>query len=383
MKKLFTLITLITFFLQAPAQITVGSGTFPRPGDVFLAGVYVDDVIGLNVGTPGENKNWDFSNLGPLSELDTTAFLPKVQGQFAANFPEAESVIKTEGGEAYIQRNNTRLALTGFASTVGVIPGSPLITKNKPNGDVQKYAPLTYNSVLKSSSNFTVNLPVQLLGFLLDSIAGLPQIDSLRFKTTVTNDFVADSWGKIKIPGGKSYDALRVKNTRISKNDIEVMLPFPKIWINISTILGGGGGGGQLGGSDTTLTYTFYNDVVRDPIALVEFNGSRDTITSVTVKHELPTSSSDLIGLRADIKAYPNPAIDYVNFDLIDLPNGDYTIKMYNVLGTNVWRQTFEGGGNNSIRADLTKLNKGTYFYSLINSKGKIIATRRLLVIRP
>ena len=36
-----------------------------------------------------------------------------------------------------------------------------------------------------------------------------------------------------------------------------------------------------------------------------------------------------------------------------------------------------------TIKLDISKLRKGTYLYSLTDAKGKTIATRRLMVIRP
>jgi hypothetical protein len=48
-----------------------------------------------------------------------------------------------------------------------------------------------------------------------------------------------------------------------------------------------------------------------------------------------------------------------------------------------VWEEQYFISGNKSIRIELDDFKKGTYLYSLTNSEGAVIGTKRLVVVKP
>ncbi|MFT5801658.1 MAG: hypothetical protein ACI956_001467, partial [Nonlabens sp.] len=97
-----------------------------------------------------------------------------------------------------------------------------------------------------------------------------------------------------------------------------------------------------------------------------------------------PTSSVNYIDKgKADIFAYPNPAINDVRFDFINLPTDTYDLKIYNILGVEVYSQKYNIANRRTIKMDLSYMRKGTYLYSLVDSKGKPVTTKRLVVMKP
>ncbi|MBK9337851.1 MAG: T9SS type A sorting domain-containing protein [Lewinellaceae bacterium] len=83
------------------------------------------------------------------------------------------------------------------------------------------------------------------------------------------------------------------------------------------------------------------------------------------------------------MQAIPNPAIDWVRFDCNNLSADEYTLKIFNIVGKVVWKETFQAAGKRAISLNLENFNKGTYLYSLVNRKGDIIGTKRLVVVKP
>ncbi|MFK8004954.1 MAG: T9SS type A sorting domain-containing protein, partial [Saprospiraceae bacterium] len=96
-----------------------------------------------------------------------------------------------------------------------------------------------------------------------------------------------------------------------------------------------------------------------------------DTITSI--EDNLPIS-------KFNVKAFPNPTPDYINFQIEFLDKEDLDISIYNIMGQKVFSYFVEKNINN-FKIDLSDFPTGTYFYKLKNDKilihqGKFIIQR-------
>ena len=58
-------------------------------------------------------------------------------------------------------------------------------------------------------------------------------------------------------------------------------------------------------------------------------------------------------------------------------------MKIFNIVGKVVWKENYALSGNKSIKLQLEEFKKGTYLYSLLDSKGNTIGTKRLVVLKP
>lgn len=81
--------------------------------------------------------------------------------------------------------------------------------------------------------------------------------------------------------------------------------------------------------------------------------------------------------------AFPNPAIVNVRFEFTNLIPGNYKVSIFNILGAEVWKNYYYISGQRIEKVDISNLRKGTYLYSLQDDRGKTIATKRLVVVRP
>jgi hypothetical protein len=74
-----------------------------------------------------------------------------------------------------------------------------------------------------------------------------------------------------------------------------------------------------------------------------------------------------------EVSIYPNPARSHVNV-VFDAALGVKNIAVYNLIGKLVSIYKVNG---NSAKLDIEEIPAGIYFIRLINSQGKIVATRK------
>jgi hypothetical protein len=376
---------------HATAQITIPVSTFPAVGDTFRYAVDLNPTNLDLITPPGGNQQWDYSAL-KVSQTSQTLFLAPSAGNNAASFPGADLLIKNfGGGETYYNVTTSKVELMGFTGGAAV-PFAPNAIGRYNPALVDRRAPLDYGNATVQVSNLTIPFAVSDLPPFFDSLlAGIPGgqfIDSVRVKVRFDQADTVDAWGSLKIPGLTGpvpvlREKLVEKNTTTMEARITVPFPF---WIDITGFLGGSGFGDLLG-SDSTITYRFLSDVHKEELVSVTANFALDTIQTVRFKNIPQSVSAPEIGAEApgtaSVQAVPNPAIDWVRFECVNLPNDEYTLKIFNIVGKVVWKETFQTAGKRIITVDLENFNKGTYLYSLVNRKGDIIGTKRLVVVKP
>ena len=96
----------------------------------------------------------------------------------------------------------------------------------------------------------------------------------------------------------------------------------------------------------------------------------------------IPTFVREIASSSIKIKAYPNPATDFLNLSF-DLDNSsDVSIEFYNVLGSRVYQQSlgYMWAGFNEARVDVTNLPSGIYVATLKNGNNQ--STVRVKITR-
>lgn len=370
-------------YVSAAAQITVTAATFPKAGDTLRYAF--DNAPIVDAATPaGGSQNWDFTSL-KSDELSDLAYQPVSAGANKDKFPGADMVLIGDSGESYYNATNTRWEAMGFVGSQAEFFNVVVAAKYNP-ALVDRYAPLKFFDIHPQTSNLSIPFSTAALpDTLLSTLPIKP--DSMRVKISLDRLEVADGWGTCKIPGG-TYPVLRVKRTDYVKTGIDVKLGF--FWLDLSQLLGGAGGGSPLGNflqPDTTVSYRFFDAADKEEIATVTMNSDLSGPERVRFKNNTVTAveeSGDAFAPgSASIQAFPNPAIEWVRFDCNNIPTGNYTLKIFNIIGKVIWRQNLKISGSHSVRVELDKFKKGTYLYSLVDGKGNIIGTKRLVIIKP
>ena len=367
----------VVFALNLSAQpITISNDYFPEAGDTLKTVLdAMPSNININPSGGSTDQSWDFTSLQGMSRQ--TIYRSASEGENSDEYPEADLMIDlAPAGESYYKVTPNSFDLLGY---VGVDPanlGINLLVKLDPPL-IERAAPL--NFIDFNTNDVSLLLPFgadQIPGGLLDSL-GLPfSPDSIRINLTIDRAYVVDGWGTLAIPGG-TYEVLREKRVEETKStSLEVKFGIGD-WIPIPVL--------DFLQGDTTTTYTFYAEGVKEAIAKVTVdNQNNDIVNVVEYKDNGVSTSIRYVDTgRPDILAYPNPAIDDVMFEFFNLPASTYTIKIYNILGVVIWEKKHYISGNRTIKVNLNHLRKGTYLYSLVNEKGKTISTKRLMIMRP
>ncbi len=366
--------------LTATAQITLTNATFPSAGDS-LVYAFDNAPLGMNPATPpGGNQVWDFSTL-QKNDFSSVVYRPAAVGSQVANFPGADLVV-TGQGETYFNKTNTKFEAMGYAGSDPAGFGLNVLAKFSPVV-VERSAPTNFFDINSQETN--LSLPFSTAA-LPDSIfKGIPiKPDSIRIRLNTKRLDVVDGWGTCQIPGG-TYPVLRQKRTEYSTTGIDIKVPFLG-WLDLGTIIGGGGGGGIGGflGTDTTITFRFLSNTEKEEIATATMSTDLSSTTSMRFKNN---SSSPAIEPVSDfsggIQAFPNPAVEWVRFDCTNLAPAEYTLKIFNTIGKCVWKKNYTLSGTTSFRVELEDFKKGTYFYSLVDTQGNTVSTKRLVVLKP
>lgn len=373
-------------FTASSAQITLTNAIFPALGDS-LTYLIDESPLGINPATPpGGNQVWDFSGL-QADDASSLVFRNPATGNNSANFPGADLVVLGQG-ETYYNITNDRFEVLGYAGIDPANLGLQLSGVKFYPPLIERRSPTNFFDINSQSSNLGVSFPTNQPP--LDSIfSGLPvDIDSMRVRVNTNRTEVADAYGTCQIPGG-TYPVLRLKRTDYVTTSIDVyVVLFPGFgnWVDLSSIIGGGGGGGigNFIGTDTTVTYRFMNNTVKEEIAVATMNNELSEVETVRYKNNGTSPAYEpLLQFAGNIQAFPNPAVEWVRFDCTNIPAGEYTLKIFNIIGKCVWKKNYTLAGTTSFKVELDDFKKGTYIYSLVDKNGNAVGTKRLVVLKP
>ncbi len=385
MKK--AILNSILFFLFVPiflfGQITTTNATFPSPGDIW--GIAVDSAVLLSgITAPSSTAvTWDFNaGVGSTSHLEEQIHFDEIikmpsEGSVPDSFPTSDVLIPLLGGEGYFKTNGNSMEAIGFhGDPFGLLGADVTIPFSDP---ITLYnAPMTYGDNFKDTGEFYTEID----GSIIPPGQFPTTVDSLTvlYKTEV-NDTI-DAFGTLITPSG-TYDVLRM--SRVEYRYTEVFAKIPVFgWVDASAYVP------QLG-NDTVWTWIYKDAVTSQNIVEIDLEWRGTTIFSPTTTTRdarwliPPTSVStfDFQKQTADIKVYPNPAMNYVNFEFNDIQAGNYQINVYNVLGRLEKSESHYLSSDATIYTDVSDLSKGAYIYNIQNEAGQTLATKRLLVTKP
>jgi hypothetical protein len=373
------LAALTALSLNATAQITITNAVFPTVGDKLYFAVDADPAPGINPATPpGGNQTWNFTGL-VTDQTSVTSYVSPVGTSYGGSFNGADlCVISGNGGETFFNKTNSKFEAMGYAGNNPSGFSGIVIARFNP-AVIEKRAPYNFFDNHQQISNLAIPFSAAQIP---DSLLGGFSIDSVRVRIKTDRLELVDAWGSCAIPGG-TYPVLRVKRNEITSTALDIKLPFIG-WVDLTTLLPGGGGFGNFLGNDTTLTYRFLSGTEKEEIAVATMRNNLTGVASFRFKNNFVSAVEDTDPpFVASVQAFPNPAIEWVRFDCKNLPNDNYTLRIYNILGKAVYREDFPAAGNRSVRVELEPFKKGTYLYSLADSRGKVIGTKRLVVVKP
>lgn len=372
--KLLSSVLIALFATISYGQITISNSTFPVAGDTLFT--ILDNDANISFDEDGADVTWDFRSLsGPFAR--ETRFLDASEGTAPEDFPDADLVsISANEQETYYQSFNNKIIEIGRAGEF--VPGFDIPVAYEENPTFRK-APISFGDVDDDEAIANVEVGADIIPAEL--LEGVPiEFDSLRISLQTNSESVVDAWGTVRLPDG-DYEVLRDKVSTNTETKIFAKIPILG-WNEIpSTLLEGLGDLADAFGVVETTTYNYYSANDKEIIASVIVD-SEDVITSVEYKGNLIINDIKVLAPDANlITAFPNPSYGNVSIQMVNYPLGEYRMKVYNVVGKELWSESFLLRSNRVFKADLLHLSKGTYLYSIFDKNGKKLVTKRIAIM--
>ncbi len=364
--------------IVANAQTTITNSIFPVPGDT-LRTITTINLPSFDIDLVGEDVAWDFSNVsgGFLAEI---IYLDPEEGENSDLFPGADLLDNNTLQEIYYESSDDRIVEIGRSGLDPVLNLLDLTYENDGEA-IFRRAPMSFGDTFTDNSSFFIQADASVIPDTL--LENVPlTVDSLRLLVETSHEDEVDAWGTLELPNG-AFDVIRVKRITTTNALLGIKVAFLG-WITVDPsdpIFASLGDLLSLLGEATTVSYQFFANDNKEIIA--NFNEDLDgNLISFTYKGDVATSLGKINLKEENLLTYPNPTYGDVTFQLMNLPHDSYKVVIYNIIGKQLWSSEidfFEG----KLRADLSHLRKGTYFYSILNGSGQKVATRRLMIITP
>lgn len=376
LKLQFLLLSMLLMVSYTWAQISVGKSSLPAVGDSLKT---VTDPLPplLDLGHLGGENNWNFSALQGISSEEIV--FDAASSEMSAIFPSANlRISRAEGTDSYLTTIGDQQLLVGLANADPAnLKFRTAYTFDPPY--IEKNTPLEYDDQNEASSSIKIEVSAEELSeAILDQLSTV-EIDSIRLQIDFERSDVVDAWGNLTIPNG-TYEVLREKRIEHRAAKLEILSFLG--WIDVTLLAASEF---PALARDTSLSYYFWSEASKIPVAKIDVNPKNDNqiLSATYLADSLPVDIPYVRKDRKDLIAFPNPAIDKVRFSFRNLPADNYDLVIFNILGQELWSETYYVAGNHTVAVDITNLRKGTYLYSLMHNMDKTLVTKRLMVIRP
>ena len=372
---------LCAFSSLLSGQEVLTTAYFPEPGDTLRTNVATLDYAAAQEYqlAGGANLRWVFDDPEVLFQSTNPVTVSE-----DPRFPTAELLVTEDLFTLnYFRIDSNVLNLVGISSRLPILPSFEIASPVDPTRPIrraglqlgQEFSSTTENSVTISPDSIPPEAQA-LIGLEL-----LSSVDSMRITTISNRQDSVDAFGVVELDG-RSYSTIRERRREFAYIRLELKrgrLPFIDVTETVQVIEPSLAG--FLGEQDTIDTYLWWNNESKEPIVEVGVN----TVGGVTeFRYKRPLQSTSTGGpllSRARVNLYPNPAHDYVNYELAGLTRGRYVVAVVNMLGQRVMRRDFTAIGDQTrLTLDLHGLRGGQYLVSLTNERGRIVSTRKLLV---
>jgi hypothetical protein len=356
--------TLLLFFVLfignfvLNAQITITSAdvsNFFSTGNFTTIHEY--DGAQINIGSPGGPNNWDFSGLQTTSTFTYESVNPG-SSSYIGEFPGANVALHSQrvylgepgDGYSYLEVTGNLLNNIGQAVVFNSQPGNLYVVKNSPADAL--ILPITYNNGYQEQFTQTIYLN------------GSPIKQDSIYKVVII-----DAWGTMILPGGQSFDALRIKEVR-SVNGVPDGVHYSFQSAN---------------GAQVNMQTSDPNAPDLGIIDIAWYDWNVAFTTDVEQTSGLPSDFSL-------VQNYPNPfnpstTIRYTipNVTLSPDKNGKGSrvqLKVYDVLGKEVATLVNEEkpAGQYEVNFDAGNLSSGVYFYKL--QAGSFVETKKMILLK-
>lgn len=346
MKKLLVLLAVNIF--TSFAQINITGDDFTN---MFATGnfatIHEYDGAQIDIGTTGGPNNWDFTGLQTTSTFSYESVNP-ASTPYISEFPTSNIALHSQrvylgepgDGYSYLGITGNLFNNIGQAVVFNSQPGNLYTIKNDPPDAL--IVPIIYNNGYQE--NFTKTIYLN----------GNPISQDSIFKVVVI-----DAWGTMTLPGGASYEALRIKEVKTVNG-----VPEAAHYSFQST-----------NGAQVNMQASDPNAADFGIIDIDWYDWNLPFITDIEQVSEIP-SDFELS------QNYPNPFNPTTSIRYSIGSRQTVTLKVFDVLGNEVATLVNEekAGGTYKVDWNADNLSSGIYLYRL--QAGDYLQTRKMILLK-
>lgn len=382
---LLLLISWITIWNVAQAQITYTSASFPLPGDILPISTTNDSTVTITPPSAVATA-WDFSFLVAQNTTNDTILAASTGANFS-QFPTTDVLqpFFLQFGTTYADVTANQIVRLGGGIEIGGIS----IVNAYSDPHITQTVPLTYNDAASDTYAFYFGDHIDSIPFLrplIDSlVSNLPfnlNPDSIRLNINGDESRLVDAWGTCAMRDS-TYDVLRqrVETAFQLKIEVRVVVPFLGAqWADVTSFLPL-----PVPTNATLVRYDFLSEGVKQPIVSITLDSAEANITSIEFLDTIVNNPPNTINVRyvqnlMGMQLYPNPAQQYLQVDLLEAtPLEGYSLSLVDVLGRVVLEQNGLSGQQQQL--DVNTLANGTYTLVLRDRKGSLLG-REVIKVR-
>jgi len=348
-KKIVLVLLLLIPLIQIKAQITINSSDMPSSGDIVVTstGLNLDFI---NYQETGEDFNWDFSQLTPISQnADTFISITDVPLIYVLYFGSTSNLVKKDNNTipipgfpitkqySFLKNSSSSYNNAGVLYTISGIP----VPLKFSSPDIIYHLPMEYENTGSSYAEYSI---------------GMTDIGYIRKEISRSN--TVDGWGTLTTPYG-TFEVLRLKSE---------ITEFDSIYMDSLGI-----------GLPLYREYTEYSWLGKNhKLPLLQITSSFvGTVATYVDSLRFPSAIHDNINTHSNnITIFPNPTSDIISISFKSQTQSGIEIEIYDVNGKNVASKNMQSAIDGVIKISLKKLNlnKGLYFVKIITNNQKIVS---------
>jgi len=202
------------------------------------------------------------------------------------------------------------------------------------------------------------------------------QPDSIRIKYTIERQTILDAYGKMVLPG-EIIDVLREKRIdRYIPVRVETKIGR-RSWQIVNIPLK----------STQKVSFHYHNPDTKETVVIAKMDPNENNLKAEKVSFRSISPERNIFPMgQIKPNAYPtpNPTLGIVRFDFISLPPGPYKLVIWNQLGGEQFRKSYQIKDKYQMdKIDLTSLKRGYYWYEISDAAGNKFKPQSLIIIRP
>ncbi len=233
---------------------------------------------------------------------------------------------------------------------------------------------LKYGATFSNNSSFSIQLLREDLP--LDLISKLPEkVKAIKLVGKIIRKYHCDAAGRFGLRGEK-ISVLRLKvdeHIELKLYDISSGNEIPFIDSGILQKIYSKVGRNKY--------YLFFSNSYKYYFAKVSYNKETDNYVIKYQTDQIDNDEYEINTTKKTFLIYPNPTYNVAKMLISNFGKGDYKLELYNIIGKKIWEHELFLTKSNLLRFDFSFLRKGTYIIALKDKYGKLITTRKLVII--